>query len=124
MLPLKLSGKFLVRLLNFISFHGVLFRLSKSEIKHIMDCPFAMLNRREVGIRKLLNKYHDDAEFMKRSTAAVALGFDHHRAERVRAKNTRFYSKEEIEWSSVDRILHPEVNIRTCFYDLRYLNAL
>ena len=120
----KPSGKLFLVPLYSILFDKVLFRLSKSEIKHIMECPFAMLNRREVGIRKLLNKYHDDAEFMKRSTAAVAVGFDHHRAERVRAKNTRFYTKEEIEWSSVDRILHPEVRVKYCLYDLRGFIAL
>lgn len=83
--------------------------MSKSEIVHILECPFSMLNRREVGIRKLLNKYHDDKEYMKKTIAAVSQGFDHHRAERVRAKNGRFYTKEEYEWSTIDRILHPEV---------------
>jgi len=68
-----------------------------------------MLSRREVGIRKLLNKYHDDKDYMKKSIAAVAQGFDPHRVEKIRSKHPRFYTKEEKEWSSIDRIIHPEV---------------
>lgn len=70
-----------------------------------------MLNRREVIVRKLLTKYHDDAEHMKKAISAVAYSFDPHLAERVRAKNPKAYSKEELEWSTIDRQLHPEVRI-------------
>lgn len=84
-------------------------RLNKSEIEYILEAPFSMLNRREIIVRKLLTKYHDDKEFMKRAISAVAYSFDPHLAERVRAKHPSSYSKEEKEWASVDRILHPEV---------------
>lgn len=85
------------------------FMLSKTEIQHILRSGFATLNRREVVVRKLLTKYHDDPEIMARSQAIAAHGFDPHIAERVRAKNPKAYSKEEQEWSSVDRVLHPEI---------------
>ncbi len=68
-----------------------------------------MLNRREVTIRKLLTKYHDDIEFVRKSLSAVAYGFDPHLAERTRAKNPKSYTKEEQEWSTIDRIIHPEI---------------
>jgi hypothetical protein len=61
-------------------------------------------------VRKLLNKFHDDKEMMKRAIAAATQGFDPNRAERTRNKNPRFYSKEEREWSTVDRILHPQAS--------------
>ena len=85
------------------------FRLTKGAIIHVMKTPFSMLSRKEVIIRKLMVKYHDDPLILKRSTAAIAYGFDPHLAERTRAKMVSTYSKEEKEWSSIDRILHPEV---------------
>ncbi len=69
-----------------------------------------MLTRKEMVVRKLLTKYHDDSEHLKKSIAAMAYSFDPHLAERVRGKHPRSYNKEEREWSSVDRILHPEVS--------------
>jgi hypothetical protein len=85
------------------------FELSKSEIDYILATPFSMLTRREVTIRKLFTKYHDDVEHMKRSIATVGLSFDPHLAEKTRAKDPRAYTKEEKEWASLDRILHPEI---------------
>ena len=85
------------------------FRLNKVEIDHVLESPFSMLSRREVNIRKLLIKYHDDKDYMKKKMSAVASGFDPQLAEKTRAKHVRFYTKEELEWSSIDRILHPEV---------------
>jgi len=85
------------------------FKLPRSEILSIMKTPFAMLSRKEVIVRKLMVKYHDDPSILKRSFAAAAYGFDPHRAERTRAKMPATYTNEEREWSTVDRILHPEV---------------
>jgi hypothetical protein len=86
------------------------YRLNKSEIGYILSTPFSMLTRREVTIRKLLTKYHDDIEVMKRSISAVGLSFDPHLAEKTRAKHPKSYSKEEKEWSTIDQVLHPEVS--------------
>lgn len=88
-----------------------------------METPFSMLNRREVVVRKLLTKYHDDVDAVKRSISAVAYNFDPHLAERVRAKHPRTYTKEEKEWSTVDRIIHPEVKLKV-YYLTNYLNIL
>ena len=74
-----------------------------------MKSPFGMLNRREVSVRKLLSKFHDDSELLLRGQAVAAFGFDPHLAERTRAKNPKAYNKEEKEWASVDKVLHPEV---------------
>jgi hypothetical protein len=68
-----------------------------------------MLTRKEMAVRKLITKYHDDKEHMKKAISAVAYSFDPHLAERVRAKHARAYSKEEKNWSIIDRKLHPEV---------------
>ena len=59
--------------------------------------------------RKLLRKFHDDAEIQKRAMRNAAFGFDPHAAERTRAKDAHAYTKEEANWVSVDRKLHPEV---------------
>ncbi|RYH22833.1 hypothetical protein EON65_18680 [archaeon] len=96
------------------------FKINKSEIEYILETPFSMLNRREVKVRKLLTKYHDDVEYMKKALSAVAYNFDPHLAERVRSKHPKSYSKEEREWASVDRVLHPEV--RTSQLSPRHTN--
>ncbi len=85
-------------------------RISNVEIEHILSQPFSMLNRKEMIIRKLFTKYHDNPELMKRGLAAASFGFDPHLAERTRAKDYNAYTKEEKEWASVDRILHSEVS--------------
>ncbi len=79
------------------------------EIEYIMETPFSMLSRREVIVRKLLTKYHDDKAMLQKSIAAVGYSFDPHLAERTRAKNPKGYSPEESAWATVDRVLHPEV---------------
>jgi hypothetical protein len=85
------------------------YRMSKHDIMRILAMPFQQLSRREVTVRKLLTKYHDDAEGMKKAFMASSYGFDAFLAERTRAKHPRGYNKEEREWASVDKILHPEV---------------
>jgi hypothetical protein len=85
------------------------FKISKIEIEHILSQPFSMLNRKEMIIRKLMKKFHDNSELIKRGYAAAAYGFDPHIAERTRAKNYSSFTKEEREWASIDKILHPQV---------------
>lgn len=60
-------------------------------------------------IRKLITKFHDNPEVLKRKIAATAYGFDPHLAERTRAKDPHAYTRDELEWSTVDKVLHPEV---------------
>lgn len=85
-------------------------RLSKNEIEYVIQSPFSMLSRREMLIRKLLTKFHDDPAKVSGTNALSAAAFDPHRAERTRAKNPRTYTKEEKEWVSIDQHLHPEVH--------------
>jgi hypothetical protein len=92
------------------------------EIEYIMDTPFSMLSRKEVIIRKLLTKYHDDKEALQKSIAAVAYSFDPHLAERTRAKNPASYTIEEQNWASVDRVLHPEA--RKFYLYLFFFNCI
>jgi hypothetical protein len=85
--------------------------LSKNEIEYIIQSSFSMLSRREMIIRKMLTKFHDDPSKVSGSvsTGLSANAFDPHRAERTRAKNPGTYTKEEQEWVSIDRQLHPEI---------------
>ena len=85
------------------------FRMSKVEIEYILGQPFSNLNRKEVVVRKLLAKYHDDKKKLRRAAESTAFGFDPHLAERVRAKDVKAYTKEEKEWATVDKVLFSEV---------------
>lgn len=86
------------------------------EIEYILDTPFSMLSRKDVIIRKLLTKYHDDRDALQKAISAVAYSFDPHLAERTRGKNPKSYTQEEQRWSTVDRILHPEVTATLFLY--------
>lgn len=85
------------------------FRMDKLEIEQVLVQPFSMLNRHEISVRKLLTKYHDDPEIIKRKRQQSVFGFDPHRAERTRAKPKGLMTKQEMEWASIDKVLHPEV---------------
>ena len=56
------------------------FQIPKSEIEHVLKTPLSMLSRKDVMVRKLMQKYHDDPNLLKRGAAAAAYGFDPHRA--------------------------------------------
>jgi hypothetical protein len=83
-----------------------------------------MLNRREMMIRKLLTKFHDDPTKVSNNplggVMTAMFGFDVHRAERTRAKHPPTYTKEEKEWVSIDKKLHTEVQ-RDEYYIYIYL---
>lgn len=74
-----------------------------------MSQPFAALSRQEMAVRKLLSKFHDNAEQIKRNMGQAVHGFDPHRAERTRIKTSKAMTPEELQWMSIDRTLHPEV---------------
>lgn len=84
------------------------FRLSKVEVEQLLLQPTSMLSRHNMVVRKLLMKYHDDPQSMKKQMVIKA-GFDPHLAERVRIKSYFECSLEEKEWIGVDRVLHPEI---------------
>ena len=83
------------------------FRIDKNEVDRIRETPFSKLQRREVIVKKLLNKYHDDAEMMKRKAEKLSLGFDPHLAANTRAKYESTWTLTEKEWVTVDKILNP-----------------
>ena len=83
--------------------------LDPSEIRHIQTQPFSMLTRREMLVRKLFAKFHDNMDQMLRDHAAIGSGFDKHIAERTRAKNYRNWSKDDKAWVTIDKKLHPEL---------------
>lgn len=85
-----------------------------------MAQPFAMLSRKEMNVRKLLVKFHDDPDIIKRSKNQAIFNFDPKRAERTRCKQFQAMSKEEKEWSSIDKILHPEVSTMTPVCDCAF----
>ena len=85
------------------------FRMTQVEILHIIKCPYIMLSRREIGVRKLLARYHDDTELARRGAAAGTTGFDPHLAERTRAKHPATWTKEESDWASIDKVLNPKI---------------
>jgi hypothetical protein len=85
------------------------FRYSRNAIEHILGTPFSMLTRKEVEVRKLLVKFHDDIELIKKDFASAAYGYDSNSAERIRAKNQMSWTKQEREWAAIDKILHREI---------------
>ena len=85
------------------------FRMTQVEILHIIKCPYTMLSRREIGVRKLLARYHDDTELARRGASAGTTGFDAHLAERTRAKHPATWTKEESDWASIDKVLNPKI---------------
>ena len=95
--------------------------MSKSEIEGILSQPFSMLSRQDMTVRKLLSKYHDNPEALKRKFTEAAHGFDPQLAERTRSKNKLVLNKEEREWVSLDKVLHPEVMIFYIYYYIQYV---
>ena len=83
------------------------FRIDKSEIERVSETSFSKLQRREVVVKKLLNKYHDDADMMKQKAEMLSSGFDPHLAAEVRAKYENTFTPTEKEWVTVDKILNP-----------------
>lgn len=68
-----------------------------------------MLSRKEAKVRKLLSKYHDNPEAIKRNFILNLSGFNPNLAESVRIKMTKGMSSEEKEWMSLDKVLNPEI---------------
>ena len=48
-------------------------RFSKSEIQRIIKAPYGSLSKREIGVRKLLARFHDDTEAARRSESAKSI---------------------------------------------------
>ena len=88
-----------------------IFRLARDNIDRISAQPFSSLTRHEMHVKKLLSKYHDNPDLIKRDLSNKAFGFDPNLAERVRVKQWKAMSFEEKSWSTLDKVLHPEVSL-------------
>ena len=73
------------------------FRLDRNEVLRISETPFAKLVRKEVGIKKLLGKFHDDAELMRRKAEQNASGFNPFLAAETRHKDSATFTPEQKE---------------------------
>ena len=98
----------IIVIITFVSYI-IMNRIGKVDIERIMVSTFSMLSRNEMNVRKLLNKIHDDPDLIKRDLHNKAFGFDPYLAERVRVKQFRTMSNDEKGWSTLDKVLHPEV---------------
>ena len=66
------------------------------------------LNRREVHVRKLLHKFHDDPQLVSPDyPAARPETQDLSLAERTRLKDIQHRTATDKEWISLDKILNP-----------------
>ena len=83
--------------------------MSRENIDRIMFQPFSSLSRHEMNVKKLLSKFHDNPDIIKRELNNRAFGFDPNLAERVRVKQFKLMSFDEKSWCTLDKILHPEV---------------
>ncbi|GMH66094.1 hypothetical protein TL16_g04355 [Triparma laevis f. inornata] len=83
------------------------FRIEKSEVDRISETSFSKLQRKEVIVKKLLMKFHDDADMMKRKAEMLSSGFDPHLAAEVRCKVAKTWTPVEKEWVTVDKLLNP-----------------
>ena len=87
------------------------YRFHREELVRILAEPADDLNRREVHVRKLLHKFHDDPRLVSsHGPAASPEAHDLSLAERTRSKNNHHRTATEKEWISLDRILNPTVS--------------
>ncbi|CAM9212499.1 unnamed protein product, partial [Hapterophycus canaliculatus] len=84
------------------------YRFHPEELRRMLAKPSQDLNRKEVHVRKLLHKFHDDPQLVGTDTP-TACAETHHTslAERTRLKQHHRRTAMEKEWISVDRILNP-----------------
>jgi hypothetical protein len=85
------------------------YRYTKEEIERLVSSPFSMLTRKEVLVRKLLSKFHDNPGLAARARMEQATGFDPNLSGEVRAKHRSTLTSEERQWASIDRILNPAI---------------
>lgn len=84
--------------------------LSKGELVRIQSLPFSRVARgKEMTAWKLLRHYHDDPQRLVDYAKRRAMVADSDVAASVRFKHPKSRTKEEREWSSLDRILNPEL---------------
>lgn len=86
-------------------------RFHRDELVRILAEPFGELNRREMHVRKLMMKFHDDPQLIQNADARDLSDHDECTlAQRTRSKNANELTVQEQEWVSLDRILHPQAS--------------
>lgn len=81
----------------------------RGELERINKVTFDQLTRQERSIWKLMKRYHNDPRKLIDTQKTKGEGFDPNYAPTVRFKHPRSWTKEEREWSSMDRVLNPEL---------------
>jgi len=90
--------------------------LSRQEIERIIDTPWHALERKEVLIRKLLNKFHDRSEVDGTGSGSVlsldndAVPYDPKLAVTARAKPRKDLTDQERQWICIDEVMNPEMH--------------
>lgn len=84
------------------------YRFPREELRRILAEPSEDLNRKELYVRKLLHKFHDDPQLVG-PDLPTALAETHNTslAEQTRMKHPRHRTAMEKEWISLDKILNP-----------------
>lgn len=96
------------------------YRFHRDELVRIMVEPTDELNRREMHVRKLMHKFHDDPQLVNPHGPSVDVEtHNFFLAERTRLKSYHHRTAVEKEWVSLDKILNPLVRHKhacTSFY--------
>lgn len=86
-------------------------RFDRLEIERILAEPFSDLTRREVHVRKLVHKFHDDPQLVKADCMGGQDGMnDHLLAQQTRLKSHKHRTTMEKEWISLDKIFNPQAS--------------
>lgn len=86
-------------------------RFERLELERIMAEPFVDLTRREVHVRKLVHKFHDDPQLVKPDCLVEQDEMtDRLLAQQTRLKSHKHRTTMEKEWVSLDKILNPHVS--------------
>lgn len=92
-------------------------RFDRLELERILAEPFADLTRREVHVRKLVHKFHDDPQLVKPDCHVEQDGMnDHLLAQQTRLKSHKHRTTTEKEWISLDKILNPQASDEQYIY--------
>lgn len=84
-------------------------RYHQDELVRILAEPFGNLNRREMHVRKLLSKFHDDPQLLPHTDIRESPDqCNYGLAQRARLKSFKQRSVQERDWVSVDKIMNPQ----------------
>ena len=102
-------------------------RFDRLELERILAEPFSDLNRREMHVRKLVHKFHDDPQLVKTNSLVEEDGMHNYLlAQQTRLKSCKHRTTVEKEWISLDKVLNPQASHEKhlAIYPLRPLSSL